>query len=130
MLTGQPLVPSEMAANDGTMLGWLIAMAGHKDYHTVPSATLNTKYFDENGTAHSSTYASDPDIAYSRLGSFKLGIPGETLESRIVASGVVPADSIPGIIKFIQACLTLDPATRPSPDDLFRSEWVRPGLEG
>jgi hypothetical protein len=32
MLTGQPLVPSEMAANDGTMLGWLIAMAGHKDY--------------------------------------------------------------------------------------------------
>jgi len=74
MLTGQPLVPSEMAANDGTMLGWLIAMAGHKDYHTVPSATRNTKYFDENGTAHSSTYASDPDIAYSRLGSFKLGI--------------------------------------------------------
>jgi hypothetical protein len=36
-----------MAANDGTMLGWLIAMSGHKDY----AATLDTKYFDESGTA-------------------------------------------------------------------------------
>jgi hypothetical protein len=41
-----------MAANDGTMLGWLIAMSGHKDYHTTPDTALNTKYFDENGTAH------------------------------------------------------------------------------
>ncbi len=95
-----------------------------------PAAALNTKYFDENGTVHSLTYVSDPDVAYSRLGSFKLGIPDETLESQIVTSGVVPADDIPGIVKFIQACLTLDPATRPSPDDLFRSEWVQPGLEG
>lgn len=47
MLTGQPLVPDRMAANDGTMLGWLIAMSGHKDY----AATLDTKYFDESGTA-------------------------------------------------------------------------------
>ena len=53
MLTGQPLVPDKMAANDGTMLGWLIAMSGHKDYHTTPAAALNTKYFDENGTVHS-----------------------------------------------------------------------------
>lgn len=72
----------------------------------------------------------DPDIAYSRLGAFKLEISDETLESQIGKSGVVPADDIPGIVKFIQACLTLDPATRPSPDDLFRGEWVQSGVGG
>ena len=30
MLTGQPLVAEEMAANDGTMLGWLIVMSSRK----------------------------------------------------------------------------------------------------
>ena len=71
----------------------------------------------------------DPDVPHSLLGSFKFGIPDETLESRIVTSGVVPADDISGIVQFIQACLTLDPAGRPSPRDLFWSEWVEPGLE-
>jgi hypothetical protein len=47
MLTGEPLVPKEMAANDGT-LGWLLAMSGHKD---TPDTALNTK-FDENSTYH------------------------------------------------------------------------------
>jgi hypothetical protein len=43
MLTGQPLVPNEMAANDGTMLGWLITMSGRKDYHTMPN-TAEAQY--------------------------------------------------------------------------------------
>lgn len=52
MLTGRPLVPDEMATNDETMLGWLIAMSGwNKDDHTTPAAALNTKYFDEKGTS-------------------------------------------------------------------------------
>lgn len=51
MLTGQPLVPEEMVANDGTMLAWLIAMSGHKNYHLTPDTILNTKYFDENSAA-------------------------------------------------------------------------------
>ena len=53
MLTGQPLVPDETAANDGTMLGWLIAMSGHKDYRTTPDTAFGMKYFAENGTAYS-----------------------------------------------------------------------------
>jgi len=97
MLTGQPLVPEEMVANDGTMLAWLIAMSGHKNYHLTPDTILNTKYFDENSAALWLTYFYDPDVACSWLESFKLGIPDETLESRIVTSGVVPADDIPGV---------------------------------
>jgi len=60
MLTGQPLVPDETAVNDGTMLGWLIAMSGHKEYHTMPDTALGIKYFAENGTAYSLTYLSGP----------------------------------------------------------------------
>ncbi len=62
MLTGQPLVPDETAANDGTMLGWLIAMSCHKDYRTTPDTALGMKYFAEtrNGTAYSSTCVSGP----------------------------------------------------------------------
>jgi hypothetical protein len=60
---------------------------------------------------------------------FKLGIPEETLESQIIANGAVPADDIPGIVKFVQACLTIDPAKRPSLDDVFGNEWVKPGFE-
>ena len=63
------------------------------------------------------------------MGLFKLEIPEETLESQIIASGVVPASDILGIVKFIQTCLTLDPANRPSLDDLFKNEWVEPGFE-
>jgi len=70
-------------------------------------------------------------IADFCIGLFKLGIPKETLESQIIASGgAVPADDIPGIVKFIQTCLTVDPAKRPSVDDVFWNEWVKPGLEG
>jgi len=60
--------------------------------------------------------------------SFILGIPKETLESQIISSGVVPADDIPGIVKFVQTCLAVDPASRPSADDLFVNEWVEPGF--
>jgi len=70
------------------------------------------------------------EIAYCRIGVFKLGIPEETLENQLSSTGVVPADDIPGIVKFIQTCLTIDPTNRPTPDDLFRHEWVQPGLEG
>ena len=70
------------------------------------------------------------EIAYCRIGIFKLGIPEETLENQLSSTGVVPADDIPGIVKFIQTCLTIDPTSRPTPDDLFRHEWVQPGLEG
>jgi hypothetical protein len=52
MLTGQPLVPDEKAANDETMLAWLIAMSGHKDNLTTPDTALGMKYFAENGTAY------------------------------------------------------------------------------
>jgi hypothetical protein len=70
-------------------------------------------------------------IVYFYVGLFKLGIPEETLEGQIVASGVIPADDIPGIMKFVQTCLTtVDPANKSSLDDLFRNEWVEPGFEG
>jgi len=111
MLTGKPLVPEDKAADDGVMLGWLIAMSGGRITSDMAlKSKLRTEYFDENAL-------------------FKLGIPEETLENQISSSGVVPADDIPGIVKFIQTCLTLDPANRPSPDDLFENEWVGPGLE-
>ena len=70
------------------------------------------------------------EIAYFCIGFFKLRVPEETLESQIISSGVVPADDIPGIVKFVQTCLAMDPADRPSPDDLYWNEWVEPGLEG
>ena len=63
------------------------------------------------------------------IGIFKLETPSETLESQISSSGTIPADDIPGVVKFIQACLTLNPSDRPTTDDLFRHEWVQPGFQ-
>ena len=129
MLTGEPLVPEEKAADDGIMLSWLIAMSGGR----IPldlslKSKLRAKYFDENGT-HIISYLIFPDRLLL-LGLFKLEIPEETLESQIIASGgAVPADDIPGIVKFVQTCLTMDPAKRPSPNDVFGNEWVEPGFE-
>ncbi|KIM48539.1 hypothetical protein M413DRAFT_20917 [Hebeloma cylindrosporum] len=111
MSTGKPLVPEEKAADDGIMLSWLVAMSGG---HVTPALALKSnvtsEYFDENGL-------------------FKLRIPEETLESQIIASGVVQADDIPGLVKFVQTCLTLDPADRPSPEDLCDDVWVTPGFD-
>ncbi|KIM48541.1 hypothetical protein M413DRAFT_20919 [Hebeloma cylindrosporum] len=111
MSTGKPLVPEEKATDDGVMLGWLIAMSGG---HITPALALKSglpsEYFDENGL-------------------FKLGIPEETLERQIIASGVVPVNDIPGLVKFVQTCLTLDPGARPSPEALCENEWVKPGFD-
>lgn len=61
MLTGEPLVPEEKAADDGIMLSWLIAMSGGR----IPldlslKSKLRAKYFDENGT-HILYYLIFPD---------------------------------------------------------------------
>ena len=131
LLTGKPLVPEEKAIDDGVLLGWLIAMSGG---NIAPEFALESKlraeYFDEKGIHNSLHLAALCEIAYCCTGIFKLGIPDETLEKQISSTGVVPADDIPGIVKFVQTCLTLDPTNRPTPDDLFRHEWVQPGLEG
>ncbi|KAF8955829.1 kinase-like domain-containing protein [Flammula alnicola] len=111
MLTGKPLVPEEKAADDGVMLGWLIAMSGGRIPPEVALKSKKAEYFNE-------------------LGTFKLEIPMETLQSQISSCAVVQAEDISGVVEFIQACLTLDPASRPTPDDLFQAEWVQPGFEG
>jgi serine/threonine protein kinase len=129
MLTGKSLVPEEKAADDGIMLSWLIAMSGeHIPLDLSLKAGLRAKYFNENGPRILSYLLFQ--IADFCIGLFKLEIPEETLESQIIASrGAVPADDIPGIVKFVQTCLTMDPAKRPSPDDVFGNEWVEPGFE-
>jgi len=69
-------------------------------------------------------------VAYFFIGSFKLKIPEETLESQISASGLVPTDDIPGVVKFVQKCLTINPAHRPSAVDFLDDEWMEPGFAG
>ena len=127
-MTGKPLVPEEKGEDDGAMLGWLISMSGG----VIPpdlalKSKLNAEYFDANGMRIILDFLSFIEIIYFCVGIFKLETPNETLESQIASSG---ADDIPGVVKFIQACLILNPADRPTPDDLFRDEWVQPGLEG
>ena len=113
------------------MLGWLISMSGG----VIPpdlalKSKSNAEYFDANGMRIILDFLSFIEIIHFCIGIFKLETPNETLESRIASSGAIQADDIPGVVKFIQACLTLNPADRPTPDDLFRHEWVQPGLGG
>lgn len=113
------------------MLGWLISMSGG----VIPpdlalKSKSNAEYFDANGMRIILDFLSFIEIIHFCIGIFKLETPNETLESQIASSGAIQADDIPGVVKFIQACLTLNPADRPTPDDLFRHEWVQPGLGG
>ncbi|KIM48527.1 hypothetical protein M413DRAFT_20908 [Hebeloma cylindrosporum] len=112
MATGKPLVPEDKLQDHGITLSWLIAMSGgHITRALALKSQLTSQYFDENGL-------------------FKPGIPKATLEGQIITSGVVPADDIPGLVKFVEKCLTLDPEDRPSPKDLLGKEWLKLGLEG
>lgn len=128
-MTGKPLVPEEKGEDDGAMLGWLISMSGGVIPPDIAlESKLNAEYFDANGMRIILDFVSF--IIYFCLGIFKLETPNETLQSQISSSGAIQADDIPGVVKFIKACLTLNPADRPTPGDLFEHEWVRPGLEG
>ena len=128
MLTGKPLVPEEKGEDDGALLGWLISMSGG----VIPpnlalKSKLNAEYFDANGMR---IFCLPLRFFTFCIGIFKFETPNETLQSQISSSGAIHADDIPGVVEFIQACLTLNPADRPTPDDLFLHEWVQPGLEG
>ena len=62
------------------------------------------------------------------IGIFTRVVPKETLESQLIASGKIPKEDIPGIVKFLKTCLRLTPWKRPRAGDLELDDWLDPAL--
>ena len=58
------------------------------------------------------------------IGIFTGVVLKETLESQLTASGNIPAEDIPGVVKFLKTCLRLTPWKRPRAGDLVTDEWL------
>lgn len=63
-------------------------------------------------------------------GRFVEEIPEDTLESRFVTSGMpnITPDQTRQAIQFIEKCLALDPADRPTIAELKNNPWLKPGF--
>jgi len=113
LLTGEPLVPSnitEEADDDNDQLGWIMAMASDR---IKESMALKSKHRDE---------------FFTDEGIFFEDIPETDLKAALKASGKVAEQDIPEIARFIEKCLSLDPADRPTVSALHTEPWIQKGL--
>jgi hypothetical protein len=103
----------------------MIAISGQ----SLPSELAHKSYrafFDNEGKfLHSFKKRSLLVVLIHLTGHFQGNIPQTDLKTRL--QGKVPQADIPGTISFIQQCLVLDAADRPSAMDLFSVRWVKEG---
>ena len=52
----------------------------------------------------------------------------ETLESQLTASGNIPAEDIPEIVRFLKSCLKLTKWERPGASGLKFDKWLKPAF--
>jgi len=107
LLTGEPLVPSKMTEDDNDQLAWMMAMAGDCVNKTMAlESERRDEFFYEDGI-------------------FIDDIPETNLTAALTASGKVAEQDIPEIVEFIETCLSLDPADRPTAGALMGHSWIK-----
>ncbi|KDR85808.1 hypothetical protein GALMADRAFT_234899 [Galerina marginata CBS 339.88] len=110
LLTGEPLVPAAIAEDDNDQLGWVMGLTRDRIKEAIALKSKNRDDF------------------FTDEGIFFEDIPETDLAAALKASGKVAEQDIPETVKFIERCLTLDPADRPDVNALHNERWVQKGL--
>ncbi|KAH9474487.1 Serine/threonine-protein kinase SRPK [Psilocybe cubensis] len=112
LLTGDPLVLPEKTEDEGDHLAWIQAMVQDRFKRELAiRSPVRECFFAEDGF-------------------FIEDIPEDTLESRFASSGMpnITPDQTRGAVQFLERCLVLDPADRPTIAELKSHPWLRPGF--
>ncbi|PPQ79030.1 hypothetical protein CVT25_002339 [Psilocybe cyanescens] len=112
LLTGAPLVHPEQTEDEGDHLAWIQAMVQDRFKREIAlKSPVRECFFAEDGR-------------------FVEEIPEDTLKSRFVTSGMpnITPDQTRQAVQFIEKCLALDPADRPTIAELKNNPWLKPGF--
>ena len=121
-------MPQEKTEDEGDQLAWVQAMAKDRFKREIAlTSPVRECFFAEDGTLLPQIICRNSDTILQ--GRFVEEIPEDTLESRFVSSAIpnMTPDQTREAIRFIERCLALDPADRPTISELRHDPWLQPG---